>query len=738
MLHNASLLEEMVHTRSWTLGLPEQPRATRDGAVVFLRSGPRDAERSVYEMDLGSGETRRLVAPEQLPGAERDALSPEERARRERMRVVGGGFTGFELSEDERNLLLTLGGRIYLVERAAAWDRRPDAWRILAEPGEPAQPLLDPKFSPDARHVSFVRGVELHVLELASGHEWPLTSGGSEELTHGVAEFVAQEEMSRFSGQWWSPDGRRLAVQQTDLTAVERLHIANPADPAQRPLGFRYPRAGSRNASVRLGLVQVQGGPMTWVHWDSDRFPYLAHVQWNAGAPLTIQVQTRDQRRLRLLEVDVETGKTSELLEISDPHWVNLHSETRYPGYLWLESGAGFLWTREVEAGWVLELRSADGSAQWTLCGPELGLLKLWGAWERDGWALVEAGVPPERRLYHVPLAGGGPEELLPESPPGVHTAVPSGPGRPLVHIQSTADRMPRCLVRELSRDGSAGRVLGELPSVAEPLPEALHNQAEFVRLTPSGRGALLLRPAGFEPHKRYPVLLSVYGGPHVNKVLRSRATMLQEAWLASEGFAVVCIDGRGSWGRGRGWERPLARRLGSAALEEQASGLQELARGHEFLDLSRVGIYGWSFGGYLAALAVMRRPDLFKAAAAGAPVTDWSMYDTHYTERYLGLPAEEPEAYREESLLAHAAGLKRPLMLLHGIADDNVYFSHTLRLADALIRAGCRFELVPLAGQTHRVQDPELFRRQWELIAEFFARHLGPGRQAPEPPAAG
>lgn len=724
---NESILDQMAKTRSWSLGLPESPVVTKSGTVLFLRSAARESDRSLYEHDPSTGATTLLVSPESILNGSTQTISPEEQARRERMRVTGGGFTSYHLSSDGQHLLLSLNGKLYTVTRDQL--RTGKSPRVLVEPRAETEPdcgpILDPKFSPDGRFVSFVRGHELHVVEPETGGEIALTAGGSPDKPHGLAEFIAQEEMGRFSGYWWSPNSRCIVYEQADLTRVEWSHIANPSDPSQPPRAFRYPRAGQENAQVRLGIVSVTGGETTWIDWDVAQFPYLACVHWREDSPLTIQVQSRDQRRLRLLQVDGETGKTTELLALEDEHWLNLHDDRRSPGYLWLPHASGFLWAREDEDGWALELRSPDGFLLRTLTTGEFGLRRLVGLDKSRLHAIVEAGPSPQKRLWRVPLEGGEPQPLLESAPAGLHTATLTDDGEFMIHVQATPHEFPKTLIRQSGPDEFFRHVVSELPSVGEEPPTWLGRDIELTQVGDDKINVMLIRPNGFDPSRRYPVVVSVYGGPHATRVNPSRAGIMGEAWLAEHGFVVVSIDGRGSWGRGRRWERPLYRHLGTVPLEDQAMALRELGRQHDYLDLDRVGIFGWSFGGYLSALAVMLEADLFKAAIAGAPVTDWADYDSHYTERYMGRPQDEPEAYLRENPIALAPRLRRPLLLIHGTADDNVYFSHSLKLADALLRAGRRFELVPLANQTHRIHDLELFRRQWELIAEFFRRHL-------------
>jgi dipeptidyl-peptidase-4 len=269
------------------------------------------------------------------------------------------------------------------------------------------------------------------------------------------------------------------------------------------------------------------------------------------------------------------------------------------------------------------------------------------------------------------------------------------------------------------------GTLLAALPAVAEEPPVVPH--VEFLQLDgPKKFHACIIRPQNFDSKLRYPVVVSVYGGPGVNQVLASRRSFLLSQWLADQGFIVVSVDGRGTPGRGRDWERAIYHHFGSVPLEDQVEGVEELTKKYPELDPKRIGITGWSFGGYMSGLAVLRRPDIFKAAVAGAPVVDWLDYDSCYTERYLGLPDSQPEAYKEGSLLTYADGLQRPLLLVHGTTDDNVFFRHSLKLSDALFRSGKDFAILPLSGFTHMVPDPVVMEQLWSRISQHFQKHLG------------
>lgn len=703
---DASYLRRHAETRGFMLGRPVQPQPTPDGkAVLFLRSQPRQAQLRLYEFDLASGKTRELLTPEMVLRGVQEKLTPEEKARRERQRVSVGGFTRFQLSEDGARILVSLSGKLYVVERGNG-----TVQKMNTGPGT----LLDPRFAPDGKSVAFVRDNDLHVLDLAGQKETPVTKGGSERRTHGLAEFVAQEEMGRFSGYWWSPDSKHLAYEEADADGVEIWHVADPIHPDRPANPTFYPRPGKANVKVRLGIVAATGGKTTWVKWDEQKYPYLAAVRWAHSGPLTILVQTREQTEQVLLRVDPRTGKTTGLLIERDPVWVNIHSD----GPRWLKDGS-FLWSSEGPTGPRLEQREPNGARSRVLVPAEQGYQGMVDVDPDAGSVVYKASTDPtEAHLFRLALESGKPVALTKE--PGIYNAVFSKNHAIYALQASTASSMPVTTVH--ARDG---KLLGTLPSVAEDPPFV--PRAELVKVgAEPGFYCSILRPHTFDAGKRYPVIVHVYGGPHHQQVLAPMSTRLIDQWLADQGFIIVSIDNRGTPGRGRDWERAIGKHFGTVPLEDQIAGLKALGRRFPEMDLDRVGIYGWSFGGYMSALAVLRRPSVFKAGVAGAPVVDWLDYDTHYTERYLGLPDKEPSAYREGSLLTYAQGLKRPLLLVHGTADDNVYFRHTLKLADALFRAGKDFEVLPLSGLTHMVPDPVVMERLYGRFARFFEKHLG------------
>lgn len=698
-----SFLQTYAQTRGFLLGRPQKPKFTPDaGAVLFLRSEPKKRVQSLFEYDLKTKETREIASPQAILGGKDEKLTPEEKARRERQRIQTSGFADFWLDGTGRRVLLPLAGKLYLLERATG----------KVTPLKVGGAVTDPQWSPDFRSVAYVRNHDLYVLDVKTNREKALTKGGSDSVTHGEAEFVAQEEMRRHHGFWWSPDSRWLAYEEADMRGVETWYLADPFKPGSAPGPQRYPRPGEANAKVRLGVIPAAGGPTTWVRWGQP-YEYLAAVRWDKKGPLTIQLQDRKQQLLSLLKVDPATGKLTKLLDQRDPRWVNL----RQDGPVWVDK-TRFLMPLEQD-GWEDIVLVGPGGERKTVVPPggrkgeKYEVSELLGYTDGTIHCRIEE-TPGSGRLLNVGLEG---TPTITEQ--GVTEAAWTK-GKAVITTH-TLDHLPVTSV-----DGQA------LPSVA--LEPDTRLNLETVPLNDQGWTAIVVKPANFQENSRYPVILDVYGGPRHLHAVPARRNWLVAQWLANQGFVVVAVDNRGTPGRGLEWEKAVYGKFGSVPLEDQVKGLQELGRRLPFLDLNRVGIVGWSFGGYLSAQAVLARPDIFKAAVAGAPVTDWHDYDTHYTERYMGVPPAAEDDYDAASLLPLAPQLSRPLLLVHGTADDNVYYRHSLRLADALLRADKSFELLPLPGITHSyTSDALITERLWKNVAAFFQRHLKASETPPQ-----
>jgi dipeptidyl-peptidase-4 len=708
-----AFLEQYAATRRFSAGQPTAVKLVPDGsAVLFLRSPPRSFVQDLYEFNTQTGQERRLLTAEQILKGAEENLSVEERARRERMRMSARGIASYQLSKDGTKILVPLSGRLFVIERASGEVRE-----LVSDAGYP----LDPRFSPDGRFVACVREKELYVMDIAAGSERKLTAGASATLSHGTAEFVAQEEMDRTEGYWWSPDGKMIAYQETSTEGMEVMHIADATHPDREPQAWAYPRPGQKNADVRLGLISFDGGETRWVMWDRERYPYLATVRWKDHAPLTILVQNRQQTEEVLLRVDIETGNTSQLLVEKDETWINLDQSMPK----WFPDGSAFLWTTERNGAWQLELHSADGQLTRAITGPGFrykGFVDL----DAEGKTVHLSGSddPTQTHLYRLSIDGSPAVPVRVTIEPGVHSATFSENHRVFIHSSSTMDGRRAQTVRNVD-----GRDLGMLRSAAEKPPFVPNIELTTVGTEPSFH-AVLVRPRNFDSRRRYPVIVSVYGGPHAQTVVATPSGYLLQQWIADHGFIVVSVDGRGTPSRGRSWERVLKGNLIDVPLNDQVAGLKALGRRYRELDLDRVGIYGWSFGGYFSAIAVMRRPDVFDVAVAGAPVAEWLDYDTHYTERYLGLPDDNPSGYADSSVLTYAKNLEKPLLIIHGTADDNVYFSHSLKMSNALFRAGKPHDFLALSDFTHMVADPLVTTRLYQRIVDYFRDHLIPAAQ--------
>ena len=718
LIMTESFPRQEARTRRFTLGVPRSFRISPDGArVAYLRTkGGGDPVTCLWTLDVETGAERLAADPRTLGGDERD-LPPEERARRERVREQAGGIVTYATDADQTVAVFGWSGRVFAVDLAANTDPRE-----VAVPG----PVLDPRPDPAGKRLAYVRAGALRVASLDSGAGGaPADDQGAQVLaeaagvTFGLAEFIAAEEMGRTRGYWWAPDGSALLAARVDETPVNRWHIADPANPDRTPAEVAYPAAGTPNAAVSLLLARLDG---TSVEVDTDRaaFPYLVTACWTGEHDPLVLVQSRDQRRMRLLTVDAGTGRAEVLHEDTDPRWLEI-----VPGVpAWTADGR-LVWTADREDTRRLIIGAPGALAEAEPVTPPG--LQVRAVIDVDGdTVLFQASAEPSE----IGLWSYGPDGLRRLGPEGG------------VEVGTMAGGTTVVARRGLDQDGVTVRVyrahpppqpptfvadiasLAEDPALPTPRPVLFGAGPREVRTA-------VLFPSWHEPGTgKLPVLVDPYGGPHAQRVLAARSAYLTAQWFAEQGFAVVIADGRGTPGRGPQWERAVAGDLAGPVLEDQVDALREAAARFGDLDTERVAIRGWSFGGYLAALAVLRRPDVFGAAIAGAPVTDWRLYDTHYTERYLGLPDQDPEPYERGSLinLAERAGEPRPLMLIHGLADDNVVVAHTLRLSGALLAAGYPHRVLPLSGITHMASQEAVAENLLLLQLDFLRDALGLG----------
>lgn len=694
---------QSARTQRFTLGAPRDVTVAPSGdRVAFLRSGgPEDPVTALWAVDLPDGDERVVADPRALLAGGLDDLPPEERARRERAREAAAGITGYATDADHRVAAAALAGQLVVA------DLIDGTARLVPTPGA----VVDPRPDPTGRRVAWVDGRALWVAELDDPSGARVLAGEDDpEVRWGVAEFIAAEEMSRFRGYWWAPDGEALLVARVDDAPVARWWIADPASPGQAPTEIAYPAAGTADAEVTAWLVALDGSRVE-VTWDRAGWPYLCAALWDAHGPL-VALHPRDQKAVDVRTVDPITGATTSIHVDRDAAWVE-----RVPGT-----------PDRLADGRLVMGSDADGCRRLVVDGVPVSPMGLEvRAVAHVGADDVLVTANPSDDATGTTVWRWSSEGFEPiTSGDGVHGVVAGG--RTLV-LRST----------ELDRDGTTTTVLsppadpgaaGALPHprtidslAATPLVRpvvALHHLGERRLAT-----AILL-PTGHRRGTPLPVLLDPYGGPHAQRVVQSRAAFTTSQWFADQGFAVVVVDGRGTPGRGPAFERAVHLDLAAPVLEDQLDALAAAAEVEPDLDLSRVAIRGWSFGGYLAALAVLRRPDAVHAAVAGAPVTDWRLYDTFYTERYLGHPDAEPEAYARTSLLPEAPNLTRPLLLVHGLADDNVVAAHTLQLSAALLAAGRPHQVLPLTGVTHMASQEDVAEHLLLLQLAFLRDALG------------
>ncbi len=698
---STSFPRQHARTRRFTLGRPRS-FTVGDGVVLFLRSATGDDPvTDLWKLDLATGQETCLVAAASLVEDDNE-LPAAERARRERAREQAAGITSYATDDNVTVAAFTVAGALHVVNVATG--------AVTAVATDHV--AFDPRPAPDGRRVAFVDDTGVHIAVIGLAAVQPVVAG--EGVTWGTADFIAAEELQRSRGHWWSPDGERLAVTRVDDSMVARWWIADPANPSTKPTEHKYPAAGTANADVGLSVVELEQRRRVDVRWDRAALPYLTDVVWAEDGSLTLVTMDRAQSRVVLHQVDLTNGGTEIIAEHSDPAWVDV-----VPGApRWLPDGRLLTVIDDHELGEGGTRTLAVGGVAVGPAGAQVHQVLDADATS----ALVVASTEPtERHLGRIDLASGAISWLT--DVPGVHggvarngvTVVSAAPreGRPHVEVRTTTD------VWRLA-DAS------ETPSVTV--------RPQWLELGDRGLRGVLLLPENHDGP--LPVLLDPYGGPHAQRVLAAEQAHLTSQWFADQGFAVLVVDGRGTPGRGPAFEREVRFDLATTVLEDQLDALTAAAAIDDRLDTSRVAIRGWSFGGYLAALAALRRPDVFRAAIIGAPVTDWRLYDTAYTERYLGHPDEHPEAYERSNLIsadgellgaaAIPDGVEPPgMLLIHGLADDNVVAAHALRLSAALLAAGHRHEFLPLSGVTHMTPQEVVAENLLKLQLDFLRRHL-------------
>jgi dipeptidyl-peptidase 4 len=685
-------------------------RAPRSGggAITWAPDGKRFAFRegsSIWQYEVRSKQRKEIVSL--VPLREKAVKSPAAEAFDWQNRRVAE--SSYQWSNSGAEMLVGANGDLFLVQVESG------EWKQLTATSDAER---DPKFSPDGTRVAFRRREDLYCLDIASRKETRLTHDGSPTLLNGQLDWVYPEELELSTAYWWSPDSKRIAYLQFDISRESVFPQVDLSSARARLEPERYPKAGDPNADVRAGVVSATGGPTRWMDLGETRGFLIARVDWLPGGQgLAVQRLNRIQNRLDLLVADPATGAASLLLHEQDPYWVNVTDSYRF-----LKDGKHFLWSSEREGFRHLYLYSMEGKLQHTITRGEWEVTSLAGVDEaaKTVYYVSNATNPLERQLYRAGFDGKHPERLTQTQ--GTHTISMSPTCDYYMDSASSLKAPPQRTLH--SKDGKAAATYMEADRTA--LDELQILPTEIVRFTASD-GALLyarlIKPAGFAPGKKYPAIVMVYGGPHSQNVRDAWSGASWDQVLAARGFVIWQVDNRGSSGRGHRWESRIFRNLGEKELADQKEGIQHL-ESLGFVDPSRIGIYGWSYGGFMTLYALCNAPGVFRAGIAGAPVTDWRNYDTIYTERYMGLPQENQDGYRRSSVIGKAGDLTAKLLIVHNFGDDNVHFQNTLQMADALERAGKQFEMMVYPQKAHSVTGP-VRKQMLEGLTEFFEKNL-------------
>lgn len=703
-----------------------KPQIAPDGSrVTFLRGKDRDRNRlDLWEYDIASGQTRLLVdSSVVLPGEE--VLSDEEKARRERQRIAAlSGIVDYQWSPDGKALLFPLGGELYFYDLTKSGR---DAVRKLTNGGGFA---TDPKISPKGGFVSFIRDRNLWAIDLTSGEEVQLTRDGSDTIGNGVAEFVADEEMDRHTGYWWAPDDAAIAFARIDETPVPVQKRYEVYPDRTEVVEQRYPAAGDPNVRVQLGVIAPKtGAKPRWIDLGKDPDIYLARVDWRDPQRLTFQRQSRDQKKLELIETTLTNGTPRTLVTETSTTWVPLHNDLRF-----LKDGR-FLWSSERSGFEHLYIASEDGSTLTALTQGEWVVDGLLAIDEAAGLAYVSGtrDGATEAHVYAVPLSGGEPRRLT--QAPGMHAATFARNASVFVDSWSSDTTLPQIELFKADGTKLATLLVNDVSDATHPYAKyrAAHQPTAYGTLTAAdGTTPLhysLIKPAGFDPKKQYPVVVFVYGGPAAQTVTRAwpgRSDSFFNQYLAQQGYVVFSLDNRGTPRRGAAFGGALYGKQGTVEVDDQLRGIEWL-KSQAFVDPARIGVYGWSNGGYMTLMLLAKHSEAYACGVAGAPVTDWALYDTHYTERYMDLPKANEAGYRESSVFTHVDGIGAgKLLLIHGMADDNVLFTNSTKLMSELQKRGTPFELMTYPGAKHGLRGSDLLHR-YRLTEDFLGRCLKP-----------
>jgi dipeptidyl-peptidase-4 len=687
--------------------------------VAYLRSGDDDRLRQdLWVFERATGKARRLIDARPLDVDH--VISAEEAARRERQRTAGSSGIGhFQWSPDGTQLMFGVADSLYL---ATLGGTSAPKLRVVVRGAD----IIDPRLSPKGHYVAFIRAQNLHVLNLKTSVEHQLTHDGTGTIHNAESEFVAQEEMAQPRGYWWSPDESMIAFKRFDEAPVPIQRRFEIQAETTNVVEQRYPLTGGPNVAVRLGIANVEKETVQWIALGPDTDPYIPRVAWLPDSKaVSYQRISRDQKTLQLFRVDVHSLTQTLLHTDQSKTWLNLHDDLRF-----LEKQKAFIWASDRDGRKHLELIGLDGTRRNAITSGEWQVDELLAVDEDAGVVYVagDRASAFERHVWSVKLDGSDadhPTQLSQGA--GWHLAsFPEGHGAMKLWVDRYSDPSTPTQVSVRDQKGTRLAWIEENAlNDAHPYHAYLdrHVVPEFGTL-PAEDGTPLnysiMRPPGFDPSRRYPVFLYVYGGPHAQMVQRHWGRPLFQA-IAQHGYIVFTVDNRGSDRRGRTFSDAIYHRLGEVEVRDQLTGLQWLEQ-QPGVDRDRIGVMGWSYGGYMSLMLLAKAPQgRFAAGIAVAPVTRYELYDTFYTERYLGTPKENPQGYRDSSVFSVLASLKSPLLLVHGMADDNVLFTNSTSLMAAMQAQGKSFRLMTYPGGKHGLSDRAMTDHVQKLIVDYF-----------------
>ncbi len=700
---------------------PRSVKLSPDGSrVTFLKGKEDEQERlDLWEYNLKDRKSRILVDSRALlPGEEN--LSDEEKARRERMRLFAKGIISYYWGDDSKTLLFPLGGDIF------AYDLTKPADKATKQLTKTETYETDIKLSPNGDFVSFIREQNIYLVNVKTGKEQQLTFDGKDTIKNGMAEFVAQEEMGRLTGYWWSPDSKKIAYLQVDESPVniEKRYEINAED--FTVFEQRYPSTGTNNVLIKLAVLDLESNQITWVDTGKATDIYIPRVKWLQDSKrLSYQWQSRDQKTLELRFANIASGEYQVALTEKADTWLNLTKDLRF-----LKKAEQFIWTSERDGFRHIYLYDLNGKLIRQLTKGDWVVDEVYGIDEKAGLVYFDANKdsPLEQQLYSVPLAGGEIKRITQGN--GVHNVSFAKSMDVFVDYFSSVEQPSQVSLRKA--DGELITWL-EQNKLDKTHPYFDYYQKaskpEFGTIKAVDGQEMqyrLYKPVPFDINKKYPVIVDVYGGPHAQRV-RNQWGARNTYWhhlMASKGFIIFSLDNRGSWNRGKKFEDPIYRKLGEVEIQDQVKGV-EFLKSLLYVDADKIGMFGWSYGGYMTIMAMFKEPEIFKVGVSVAPVTDWYLYDTHYTERYLDHPKNNKEGYEASNVFPYLDGLQGDLMVIHGMADDNVLFTNSTKLYKALQDANKPFDQMNYPGSKHSIWGKKTRTHVFNTISDYFEKHL-------------